>query len=153
MTLRKQYSPSDKVVISLEAFAKLREEAEREYPREACGILLGEGEELAIKDIWSLANLARGMEARWRFQVDPLEYYRLELRAEKEGKRLLGFYHSHPDAPAEVSQEDEEFFIEGMLYLILSVRQNKMENLGFYRKVTSGKRAEKIDFYFEEGAV
>ena len=36
---------------------------------------------------------------------------------------IIGFYHSHPDVPAILSDEDKEYMIPEMLYLILEVRE------------------------------
>ena len=142
MTLRKQFSMPNKVILGKEALDKLKDSVIKAYPHEACGILLSDGEETYVKEIWQIENQTK-RDLRMFFEADPMELYRMELRAEKEGKRILGFYHSHPDAPAEVSLEDERFFLPGMLYLIISVDHGRAGTARcFQREAVDGEVLE-----------
>lgn len=61
-------------------------------PREACGLLVGVGEQ--VQDVIPITNIA----------ADPVHYYRLDdsvlgrtlMQLEKRGQELLAIYHSHP---------------------------------------------------------
>lgn len=107
------------VRIRRRALEVIQEEAERAYPREGCGALLGvrEGE---IQDVKSLANRDEG-SPRTRFSVSSLDYIAVEEEAESRGLKLLGFWHSHPDHPARPSATDRKFAWEGLLTLVVSV--------------------------------
>jgi proteasome lid subunit RPN8/RPN11 len=61
-------------------------------------------------------------ERRRRFLIGPAEYRAAERRAAETGVQLLGFYHSHPDHPAEPSTFDLEHAWPNLSYLIVSVR-------------------------------
>ena len=59
--------------------------------------------------------------AAWPLPNTPSDYRRIETRAEDAGLSLLGFYHSHPDAPAEPSQYDLLHAWPNLDYIIVSV--------------------------------
>ena len=46
---------------------------------------------------------------------------RAELEAGRRGLDVLGFYHSHPDHPAEPSEYDREHALPGYVYVIVAV--------------------------------
>ena len=57
-----------------------------------------------------LANVADESQRRRRFVIEPIAMVKLERELRKSGEQLVGFYHSHPDHPAEPSVTDLEFF-------------------------------------------
>jgi proteasome lid subunit RPN8/RPN11 len=85
-------------------------EARAAYPRECCGLLEGAG--ARITALHPARNLAEEPD---RFEIDPAEQFRLM----REGRRIVGCYHSHPDGRAEPSPRDAEHAGEaGFLWLI-----------------------------------
>ena len=62
---------------------------------------------------------------RRRFRVDDKDYLAAERKASAAGLSLLGFYHSHPDHPAEPSQYDLDHAFPTFVYPILSVQQGE----------------------------
>lgn len=76
----------------------------------------------------------------------------MECRIENEGYDLIGFYHSHADAEAILSDEDEENMIPGMVYAILSVFPGKPGQIRAYRKTGTGVKAAVISIKLEEKA-
>jgi proteasome lid subunit RPN8/RPN11 len=105
------------------AHEAIRREAERAYPHEGCGALLGplEGE---ISEAPPLPN--REHESpRTRFTVSPQDYLAAEESADARGLKLLGFWHSHPDHPARPSETDREFAWPGLLTLVIAVEQGE----------------------------
>ena len=93
------------------------------YPEECCGALLGKSSEdggARVTRAERMANASPRMRER-RFSIEPLDYLRLERRAEELDLRVLGFYHSHPDHPAAPSEYDREHALPFLHYLILSV--------------------------------
>ena len=120
--------------------AGLREEierhAEREYPRECCGLLVGriadEGRTRIIQATYPVANIfAEEGERHHRMAIEPLEYARAERRYAAEGLGVVGNYHSHPEHPAVPSQFDLEHLAPWptMSYVVVSVREGKAVDL------------------------
>lgn len=85
-------------------------EARAAHPRECCGLLEGDG--ARITALHPTRNLAERPD---RFEIDPAEQFRLM----REGRRIVGCYHSHPGGRAEPSPRDAEFASEaGFLWLV-----------------------------------
>ena len=97
--------------------------AERAYPAECCGLLIGRASAKVVR-ITRIAESVNLMAAEVprRFEVDPALRFRL-MRELKDGPdRIVGHYHSHPDGPAAPSARDAEAAYEpDLLWLIVSV--------------------------------
>ena len=89
------------------------------YPLEGCGILLSDGKSGLIEEIKSIENAAAELSGL-HFAMDPFKLYKIESEAEAEGKVIVGFYHSHPDRQAILSEKDKEYMIPQMLYIVVS---------------------------------
>jgi proteasome lid subunit RPN8/RPN11 len=91
------------------------------YPREACGILFGR-----LNEPQRIVEGYRPTPNRWpergdRYLIDP-EALRRALGAEEAGGPcVLGFYHSHPDAPPVPSETDRELAWPWYYYVIIPV--------------------------------
>jgi proteasome lid subunit RPN8/RPN11 len=72
------------------------------------------------------AENTRADSARNRYQIAPLELVRIEREARCQGLEIAGFYHSHPDHPAQWSQTDlAEAHWLGCSYVITEIAQGK----------------------------
>ncbi|MGD9902666.1 MAG: Mov34/MPN/PAD-1 family protein [Vicinamibacterales bacterium] len=100
------------------------------YPHECCGALLGEGD--VVHAVHPLPNVTTEGPRR-RFRVDDRDYLAAERKASAAGLSLLGFYHSHPDHPAEPSQYDLDHAFPTFVYPILSVQQGEPTALRAWR--------------------
>jgi proteasome lid subunit RPN8/RPN11 len=98
--------------------AAIRAHGRSTYPHECCGALLGR--DGAVQEAFALPNTTDEGPRR-RFLVRPDDYRLAETRASAAGGELLGFYHSHPDHPAEPSQYDLDHAWPFFSYVILSV--------------------------------
>lgn len=101
---------------------EIRRHAERAYPHECCGALLGKVTEKGrqITRALRITN-ARAESADNRFLVTDADYLRAEKEALLAGLELLGFYHSHPDHAARPSRFDLEHAFPWFSYVILAV--------------------------------
>ena len=96
-------------------------EAEKAYPEECCGFLLGhEQPERRVTSIRPALNISSELRRR-RFVIDPLEYMRVERETRNQELELVGIYHSHPDHPAVASQHDQASALPWFSYVIASV--------------------------------
>ncbi len=117
----------------------MRAHGARDYPHECCGFLvgrlappeLGAGGVLVAR-IVPAAN-TREDSPRNRFEIDPGELVRTDRAARAEGMGVVGFYHSHPDAPAQPSNFDREHAWPGYCYVIVSVRQGGPQEMRNWR--------------------
>jgi len=111
--------------------ATIRKHAARIYPNECCGALFGQGDGV-VQEAFALDNTFPEGQRR-RFLVGPDEYRRAEARASETSRTLIGFYHSHPDHPAEPSAFDLEHAWPNLSYAIISVRQGQPKELRSWR--------------------
>jgi proteasome lid subunit RPN8/RPN11 len=105
-------------------YEAVRAHGEETYPHECCGALLGrfDGDagwriEAAVR-----AGNTRTDSAHNRYQIAPVELVKIEREARKQGLDIAGFYHSHPDHPAQWSETDfAEAHWLGCCYMITEV--------------------------------
>ncbi len=104
-------------------FDAIREHGEAAYPHESCGVFLGHSAEgiNAVIDAVRAEN-TRADSAHNRYQIAPRELIRIQREARRQGLDIVGFYHSHPDHPAQCSKTDlAEAHWLGCSYVITSV--------------------------------
>lgn len=113
--------------LSQSAYAALRHHGEETYPHECCGVLLGEmnGNERVVTSVVRCGN-TRTDSPENRYHIDPRELVKIQREGRERGEDIVGFYHSHPDHPAQWSQTDlaEAHWI-GCSYVITSVDRGK----------------------------
>ena len=100
----------------------IHDHAKEAYPEECAGALVGmnvEGMKIVV-DVWRAENTHEEERSR-RFLIEPLKIKEFEERAAERDMDVLGFYHSHPDHPAEPSEYDRDHAWPGYSYVIASV--------------------------------
>jgi proteasome lid subunit RPN8/RPN11 len=100
----------------------IQDHGSRDYPHECCGFLIGRVEDDSLVSSVVPAGNTRMDSPRNRFEIDPGELVRVDRAARTEGLGVIGFYHSHPDAPARPSEYDREHAWPGYCYVIVSVQ-------------------------------
>ncbi len=108
----------------------IHDHAKEAYPEECVGALVGidVGEMKIVVDVWRAENTHEEERSR-RFLIEPLKIKEFEERAAERDMDVLGFYHSHPDHPAEPSEYDREHAWPGWSYVIASVSAGKVEDM------------------------
>ena len=108
-------------------YEAIRRHGEETYPHECCGVLLGQMEDDArIVTSTARAGNTRTDSAHNRYNIDPKELVRIQRQARERNEDIVGFYHSHPDHPAQWSQTDlAEAHWFGCSYVITSVEKGK----------------------------
>lgn len=122
------------VKITPAAFNLINEYAKTEYPFEACGILLRDEQTKVITKVKKVSNAFDRSDSRKYFHMDPIELYEEEKKAAKEGLNIVGFFHSHPDCTAAVSEEDLKYMIPGQIYMIVSLTKKEVLETRAYIK-------------------
>ena len=128
------------------------------FPNECCGVLLGdvEGADKTVREVRALANVfepsaefetsvlpageagdhvaavggevaAVGQERR--YFVSPQEMFALMQEERRTRRKVLGFYHSHPNHPARPSLYDREWASPWYTYIIVSVMDGRPADL------------------------
>ncbi|HVM93254.1 MAG TPA: M67 family metallopeptidase [Terriglobales bacterium] len=111
--------------ISQAEYVAIRRHGEETYPHECCGVLLGRFDAGA-----KIVTHAARCGNTWldslhnRYLIDPKELIRIQREGRERGEEIIGFYHSHPDHPAQWSSTDlAEAHWFGCSYVITSVEK------------------------------
>jgi proteasome lid subunit RPN8/RPN11 len=129
MTSRRDGSPYFRILKGLEA--RLLEHADREFPRECCGLLAGRHD--VAEAHFSLPNVSADAQTRYFAEPKALMDALLSIRRSK--LELLGIYHSHPkSSPAPSPADIEQAYYPECTYVIIGAREF-VERIKAYRIV------------------
>jgi proteasome lid subunit RPN8/RPN11 len=112
--------------LSQSDYLALRQHGEETYPYECCGVLLGRSDDDGWKVVSRTARCGNTREdsPQNRYNIDPKELIRIQREGRARGEDIVGFYHSHPDHPAQWSVTDlAEAHWFGCSYVITSVEK------------------------------
>lgn len=107
-------------------FDAIRAHARDTYPEECCGFLIGrdEGEVRVVTEARPTRNVHPGPRGS-RYAIDNEVTRKVEGEFRIGERRLLGFYHSHPDYAAVPSDFDVRNAWEYYVYAVLTVRDGE----------------------------
>ena len=111
--------------LSFANYEALRAHGEETYPHECCGIMLGKSDAdgNTVRQLIRAGN-TRTDSAHNRYHIAPEELIRAQREGRKTGLDIVGFYHSHPDHPAQWSKTDfAEAHWLGCSYVITAIEQ------------------------------
>jgi proteasome lid subunit RPN8/RPN11 len=120
--------------LSQSDYLSLRQHGEETYPHECCGVLLGQFDDNGAESVSqsvskTVSRIARCGNTRAdsphnRYQIDPRDLIRIQREGRERGEDIVGFYHSHPDHPAQWSPTDlAEAHWFGCSYVITTVEK------------------------------
>ena len=114
-----------------EQLAAIRRHGEETFPNECCGFLFGKQDNGAKSvTVLSVADNAREDAAQHnRFLITAEMYLAADKEARAQGLDIVGFYHSHPNAPARPSEYDREHAWAWYSYVIVSVQDGSARDL------------------------
>jgi proteasome lid subunit RPN8/RPN11 len=130
---------------------RIRAHGQQTYPNECCGALLGRdsGSPATQREITEILPLKNQHQdsPRNRFILTPDDVREAEAHSKRTGVELLGWYHSHPEAPARPSEFDREHAWPWYSYVIVSVKAGHADEMNSWRLLEdrSGYDSEKIE--------
>ena len=132
--------------LSKSQYDALRRHGEETYPHECCGVLLGQiDQDQGVRSVSSVARAGntRTDSAHNRYNIDPKDLIRIQREGRERGEDIIGFYHSHPDHPAQWSSTDlAEAHWFGCSYVITSVEKGKAALTNSF-ELTGSEEADK----------
>ena len=118
------------------------------YPEECCGVLMGRplrGREGGfVERVLAVPNVAPG-ERRRTYAIAPATLLAAQKEARRAGLEIVGYYHSHPDQPAQPGERDRRDAWPGLSYLIVSIEGGEVAETRSWRLAADGER------FVEEG--
>ncbi len=103
--------------------------AERTYPNECCGAMLGrtlDGKKL-VTEALPLENAYQGAQGS-RYELRPEDLLAAERAARGDGLDLIGIFHSHPDCEAYFSETDLKNSCPWYSFVVLSIQGGKFDH-------------------------
>ena len=153
------------LTISSETAQKIRDHGAETYPHECCGALLGrdldatgtsekDGAKSPSREILALYPLVnrRDDSPRNRFSVTSEDVRDAEKAAREKGIDVVGWYHSHPDHPAEPSQFDRDHAWPWYSYIIVSVASGDPQYMTSWRLADDRSQFTSEDLEIREQA-
>lgn len=129
------------IKVTQEHLEAIRQHGEETYPYECCGFLIGEKDAdtnvlrvvYRAENEWTKAT-ERESQAN-RYLITPEQARRAEMFAREQNLGIIGFYHSHPDHPAEPSGFDLDHSCwPSDSYLIVAVEKGQASVLNSFMK-------------------
>ena len=122
--------------ISRDVFDAICDQAFREYPLEACGLIAGTGDDAV--HYYPCTNTAASAQV---YTIDPKDYLHAERDADDHDWEILGVVHSHTHSepypsPTDVNQAPDP----GWHYLIVSLKRDAPELRSF--RIVAGEITE-----------
>jgi proteasome lid subunit RPN8/RPN11 len=117
--------------------------AERTYPDECCGAMLGraQGEKKIVTQAAPIENSYEGARGA-RYELRPEDLLSADRQARESGLDLIGIFHSHPDCEAYFSETDLKNSCPWYSFVVLSVRNGKFDHANSFLPDVDQTRAE-----------
>lgn len=133
--------------ITNKEYTAVRQHGEETYPNECCGVLLGQMEDDGTRVVTSAARCGntRSDSPQNRYHIDPKELVRIQREGRERGEDIIGFYHSHPDHPAQWSPTDlAEAHWFGCSYVITAVAKGQAAMTNSFELTGSEENDKKL---------
>lgn len=103
--------------------------AQRVYPNECCGAMLGHlrGDTKLVTEALALENAWEGEQGE-RYQLRPDDLLKADKEARLRGLDLIGIFHSHPDCDAYFSETDLKNSCPWYSFVVLSIQKGQFEH-------------------------
>lgn len=126
-------SEAFELAIHAELAEQIRAHGVATYPHECCGALLGR--DAGTREVLARFPLVnrRDDSPRNRFSVSAEDVILADKKAREQGLEVIGWYHSHPDHPAQPSKYDRDHAWPWYSYVIVSVQQGVAQEMTSWR--------------------
>jgi len=117
--------------------------AERTYPNECCGAMLGhiQGPKKTVVEAVPLENAFAGAQGE-RYELRPEDLLAADKTARERGLDLIGIFHSHPDCDAYFSRTDLKNSCPWYSFLVLSITGGKFVHANSFLPDADQTKAE-----------
>ncbi len=121
--------------------------AEKAFPEEGCGLLLGPipddfdkpGRALVVDEARPLPNGWDASAKTNKYLIDPKTLAKVEAELSGSGRGVVGFFHSHPQVPAWPSPFDLTMAMPCCSYWIIQVRDGKAVDSRSWQRTEDGR--------------
>ena len=115
-------------VLPVEIRAEITEHARRDYPNEACGLIVGSGPAADGGQALRFVATRNAASSPYRYEIDSIELLAVTLEADRNDEEIWGIVHSHTHTPARPSPTDIGLaFYPDALYLLISLAADEAD--------------------------
>lgn len=107
---------ASEVLLTAATWDEISRHSQEAFPEECCGVILTNGVSDQVQRLENIQNKLHALDAETyprtaviAYAMDPKELEAILDNAQRGGKKLKAFYHSHPDHDAYFSAEDKAF--------------------------------------------
>lgn len=125
--------------------------AERTYPNECCGAMLGhtDGEKKIVTEAIPLENAFAGEQGE-RYELRPEDLLAADKAARTRGLDLIGIFHSHPDCDAYFSQTDLKNSCPWYSFVVLSIVKGKFDHANSFLPDLDQTKADREELIWQK---
>ena len=130
--------------IEPEAWTVMVSHAQKAYPNECCGAMLGaiDGSDKSVRVAVPLENAFAGEQAAM-YELRQEDLLRADAEARQRGMDLIGIFHSHPDCDAYFSKTDLENSCPWYSFVVLSVKKGVFDHANSFLPDPDQTKADK----------
>ncbi len=131
------------IEIDLKPWQTMVLHAERTYPRECCGAMLGhvQADSKLVTEAVPIDNAYFGDQGD-RYELRPEDLLSADKAARSRGLDLIGIFHSHPDCDAYFSATDLQNSCPWYSFVVLSIQNGKFDHANSFLPDLDQTRAE-----------
>lgn len=112
----------ERVALAAPIVQQLIDHARRDYPNEACGLILGTGPAAAGGRALTYVPTRNAAASAYRYEIDSQDLLRLTLDSDERDEVFWAIVHSHTHTPARPSPTDIGLaFYPDALYILVSL--------------------------------
>jgi len=140
-----------KLILPAALRGRIEAEARASFPRECCGLIEGirAGDDARAFTIHPARNIAQRDD---RFEIAPENHFTALKAARKNGRDLIGCYHSHPGGNAEPSAHDLQGAGEEDFLWLIARLSDRLEPVALAAFVYCAASFFPVELTDEEGA-
>ncbi len=127
------------------------------FPEEGCGLLLGPipdnfdapGRAVEVDEARPQANVWDASTRTKHYLIDPKMLAQVEAELSGTGRGIVGFFHSHPQAPAWPSPFDLAMAMPCCSYWILQIHDGKFLDSRSWQRTEDGRSFVEEEIFLE----
>jgi proteasome lid subunit RPN8/RPN11 len=139
------------IEIAAEPWETMVRHAERIYPNECCGAMLGriEGGAKLVTEAVPMENAYAGEQGE-RYELRPEDLLEADRQARARGLDLIGIFHSHPDCDAYFSKTDLKNSCPWYSFVVLSIQNGKFNHANSFLPDLDQTAAEREELKWQK---
>jgi proteasome lid subunit RPN8/RPN11 len=124
------------IILTPEQLSEIEDAATAAYPKESCGLLIGQQHSKNSQTVTRVAVSPNKTEndTRDSFEIDPQLRFDIMRELKDTSEDIVGHFHSHPNGPAHPSARDlEQAWEPALIWVITSIKDGTVGETAAFR--------------------